>query len=259
MLYKLKIKGQKKPSYLFGTMHLQNEAAFTYKEIVEEKINECTAFATEFKLDDADQELMTKYMNLPEGLLLESLLSPKKFAAVDKFLQEKLNLPLIAFNRSKPLVISNLITASIFQNDMDLALDVYLYQYAKMQGKALLGIETFDEQMEVLQKIPLDIQVKSLKKLIKNFDEHRTEMNEIAELYTKGDTKTLYKLTKKSTKGFRKVMLYDRNQVMAERIVKLIENEPTCLAIGAAHLEGQKGVLKLLKRAGVKIKRITSK
>jgi len=258
MLYKLKIKGQKKPSYLFGTMHLQNEAAFTYKDIVQEKINECSAFATEFKLDDADQELMTKYMNLPKGLLLENLLSPKKFARIDAFLQSKLNLPLIAFNQSKPLVISNLITASIFQNDMDLALDVYLYQYAKMQGKTLLGIETFDEQMEVLQKIPLDTQVKSLKKLIENFDEHRIEMNDLANLYIKGDTKQLYKITKKSTKGFRKVMLYDRNRIMAERIVKLIENESTCLAIGAAHLEGQKGVLKLLKKANVKVKRLTS-
>lgn len=256
MLYKLKLKGQKRPSYLFGTMHLQNEAAFTYKEIVQEKINECDAFATEFRLDDADPEKMTEYMNLPQGLLLENLLSSKKFTAIDAFLQEKLNLPLIAFNQSKPLVISNLITASIFQNDMDLALDVYLYQYAKMQGKMLLGIETFDEQMEVLQKIPLDTQVKSLKKLIKNFDAHRIEMSEVAQLYSDGDTKKLYKITKKSAKGFRKVMLYDRNSIMSERIVDLMKKQSTCLAIGAAHLEGQKGVLKLLKRAGVKIKKI---
>jgi uncharacterized protein YbaP (TraB family) len=257
MLYRLKIKGQKAPSYLFGTMHLQNKAAFTHKAIIQEKINECEAFATEFRLDDADPVKMTKYMNLPEGFLLENLLSPKKFLAIDAFLQEKLNLPLIAFNQSKPLVVSNLITSSIFQNDMDLALDVYLYQYAKMQGKTLLGIETFDEQMEVLQKIPLETQVKSLKKLIKNFEEHRREMNAVAELYIKGDTKKLYKITKKGTKGFRKVMLYDRNRIMAERIIKLIQKQSTCLAIGAAHLEGQKGVLKLLKKAGVKIKRLT--
>ena len=38
---------------------------------------------------------------------------------------------------------------------------------------------------------------------------------------------------------------------------KLIQKQSTCLAIGAAHLEGQKGVLKLLKKAGVKIKRLT--
>ncbi len=257
MLYKLKIKGQKKSSYLFGTMHLQNEAAFSHKVIIQEKINECDAFAAEFKLDDADPEKMTKYMNLPNGLLLENLLSPKKFKAIDTFLQRRLNLPLKAFNQSKPLVVSNLITSSIFQNDMDLALDVYLYQYAKMQGKILLGIETFDEQMEVLQKIPLETQVKSLKKIIKNFDEHRAEMNEVAELYVSGDTKQLYKITKKSAKGFRKVMIYDRNRIMTERIIKLIQEQSVCCAIGAAHLEGQKGVLKLLKKANVKVKRLT--
>ena len=67
MLYRLKIKGTKKPSYLFGTMHLQNDAAFTHKPIVLQKIAKCEAFATEFKLDDADESKMAAYMKLPEG------------------------------------------------------------------------------------------------------------------------------------------------------------------------------------------------
>lgn len=139
---------------------------------------------------------------------------------------------------------------------MELALDVYLYQYAKMQGKELLGIETFEEQLEIMQKIPLEIQVESLKDLIKNFDAHRQEMNDLAELYAQGETKQLYKLAKKGAKGFRKVMIYDRNEIMAERITKLIEEKSACVAIGAGHLEGKRGVLRLLKANGVKVKKI---
>lgn len=258
MLYQLTTEINDKKSYLFGTMHLQNEAAFTYKDIILEKINECDAFATEFKLDDADETKTTKYMNLPPGILLETLLSKKKFKQIDKFLQHNLRLPLMAFNQSKPLIITNLITTSIFQQDMELALDVYLYQYAKMQGKELLGIETFDEQLEILDKIPLEIQVNSLKDLIKNFDKHRQEMNDIANLYSKGDTKQLYKLAKKSAKGFRKVMLYNRNEIMSERITKLIAEKSICVAVGAGHLEGKRGVLKYLKKAGVTVKKIDS-
>lgn len=256
MLYQLTSESTDKKSYLFGTMHLQNEAAFTYKNIILEKINECDSFATEFRLDDTDEEKTTRYMNLPPGILLETLLSPKKFAQIDMFLQSNLKIPLLALNRSKPLVITNLITSSIFQQDMELALDIYLYQYAKMQGKELLGIETFDEQLEILQKIPLEIQIKSLKDLIKNFEAHRQEMHNIADLYVKGDTKKLYKLAKKGAKGFRKIMLYDRNQIMSERIAKLINEKSICVAIGAGHLEGKRGVLNLLKQTGVKIKKV---
>jgi hypothetical protein len=256
MLYRLKIKGAKKPSYLFGTMHLQNDVAFTHKEIVLKKIAECDAFATEFKLDDADEAKMTQYMNLPEGVLLEGLLSKKKFGQIDAFLQDNFHIPLLAFNGSKPMVITNLITASIFQKDMDLALDMFLYQYAKMQGKELLGIETFEEQLEIMQNIPLDIQVKSLKDLIKNFEAHREEMHDLARLYAEGNTKKLYKLAKKGAKGFRKIMIYDRNEIMAERITKLIQEKSACIAIGAGHLEGKRGVLSMLKANGVKIKKI---
>jgi hypothetical protein len=257
MLYRLKIKGAKKPSYLFGTMHLQNDVAFTHKKIVLKKIAKCDAFATEFKLDDADEAKMTQYMNLPEGVLLEGLLSKKKFGQIDAFLQENFHIPLLAFNGSKPMVITNLITASIFQKDMDLALDMFLYQHAKMQGKELLGIETFEEQLEIMQKIPLAIQVKSLKDLIKNFEAHRQEMHDLATLYAEGNTKKLYKLAKKGAKGFRKIMIYDRNEIMAERITKLIQEKSACVAIGAGHLEGKRGILNILKTNGVKVKRVT--
>jgi uncharacterized protein len=255
MLYELNIKGQS-PSYLFGTMHLRSEAAFAHKAAVLEKIDACAAFATEFRLDDADEAKMTRYMNLPSGLLLETLLSPKKFVAVDAFLQQHLNLPLAAFNQSKPLVVSNLISASVFQNDMDLALDAYLYRYAKMKGKRLLGIETFDEQLEIMEKIPLEVQLKALKRTINNFAEHRAEMNELSDLYVQGKTKKLYRLAKKGAKGFRKIMLYDRNAIMAERIAALVREQTICVTIGAAHLEGQRGVLKLLKKQGVKVTKI---
>ena len=256
MLYRLKIKGAKKPSYLFGTMHLQNDAAFTHKPIVLQKIAKCEAFATEFKLDDADESKMAEYMKLPEGVSLEKLLSKKKFKEIDTFLQDNYHIPLMAFNQSKPMMITNLVTSSIFQKDMELALDVFLYQHAKMQGKELLGIETFEEQLEIMEKIPLDVQVKSLKDLIKNFDAHRQEMHDLADLYAQGKTKKLYKLARKGAKGFRKVMIYDRNEIMAERITKLIKEKSACIAIGAGHLEGKRGVLSMLRASGVKIKKL---
>ena len=69
MLYQLHGKGTVNTSYLFGTMHLQNEDAFTYKEQILAKINECEAFATEFKLDDADEEKTTQIQpNYPSQL-----------------------------------------------------------------------------------------------------------------------------------------------------------------------------------------------
>jgi uncharacterized protein len=52
---------------------------------------------------------------------------------------------------------------------------------------------------------------------------------------------------------YRKLMIYDRNIIMANRMVGLSEENSCFFAIGAAHLPGQKGVMALLKRQGYKI------
>jgi uncharacterized protein YbaP (TraB family) len=61
----------------------------------------------------------------------------------------------------------------------------------------------------------------------------------------------LYKMVKKNSKGMRPLMLYRRNEVMAERIGALVQEQRVFAAIGAAHLGGGKGVLRLLKKQGL--------
>ena len=69
-------------------------------------------------------------------------------------------------------------------------------------------------------------------------------------------TKELYKLAKKSAKGFRKIILYNRNAIMSERIAKLITEKSICVAIGAGHLEGKRGVIKGLEALDVKVEKV---
>jgi uncharacterized protein YbaP (TraB family) len=58
---------------------------------------------------------------------------------------------------------------------------------------------------------------------------------------------------KKNAKGLRKMMLYHRNEVMAGRIAALARQQSLFAAIGAGHLLGGKGVLRLLKKEGLKV------
>lgn len=55
--------------------------------------------------------------------------------------------------------------------------------------------------------------------------------------------------------GMKEVLIYNRNQLMYERIDGRRE-QSSFYALGAAHLAGKKGVLRLLKNAGYKIKAI---
>ncbi len=49
---------------------------------------------------------------------------------------------------------------------------------------------------------------------------------------------------------FEKALLTDRNHVMAERAVPLLEKGNAFIAVGAMHLPGNEGLISLLKQKG---------
>jgi uncharacterized protein len=51
-------------------------------------------------------------------------------------------------------------------------------------------------------------------------------------------------------KGNRQLMIFDRNELMADRIVEMTAENTVCAAIGAGHFWGEKGVLNALRKKG---------
>src|SRR5690606_29103309 len=105
----------------------------------------------------------------------------------------------------------------------------------------------------------LDFQIKSLNWMAKNFKRFRKQLQKMTKDYETGDIQKLYQATKKNAKGLRKVLIYDRNAIMARRIADMAAEQSLFAAIGAGHLGGEKGVLRLLKKAGFKVKPVLLK
>ena len=259
LLWKIEGKNDIQPSYIFGTMHVRDQRAFKYKELVESKILKCDAYAAEISLEEVDHMFMSDSMNLPEGQTLSKILKPKIFGRTDKIFKKMVGVPLDHFEKSQPFMISTIITERLLSSDMPLSLDATLHQFAKENEKITLGVESFTEQIEILSKIPLDFQIKSLGWMAKNFKLFRKQLMKMTSEYETSDIQKLYQSTKKSLKGLRKIMLYDRNKIMAQRIALLVKKQSIFVSIGAGHLGGQKGVLRLLKKEGLKIRPVLFK
>ena len=102
----------------------------------------------------------------------------------------------------------------------------------------------------------MESQLKALRSCTKNVSKFRKKVLHLSELYKKGELTQLYKSSKKSMGKLRKLMVYDRNDFMAQNLIPLTEQGATFCAVGAAHLAGGKGMLRMLKRAGFKVKPI---
>ncbi len=238
-------------SYLFGTMHVRDKSAFLYRDLVFQKIDACQAFATEFNLEEMQANVPAEIMDLPEDKTLDQILTEKQFQKAQKVVRKITGMELAQFNSSQPILLANLLTARMLCEEMPLSLDETLWQYARQQGKMVLGVETYAEQLAIMQRIPLDYQIRNLMGIVKNAKAYRKEIKRVTRLYQKADIQRLYKSVKKSARGIRKLLLYDRNKVMAGRIADLAAEQSICVAVGAGHLAGGKGVLRLLKQKGL--------
>jgi len=150
----------------------------------------------------------------------------------------------------------NLIGESLLQSERPKSLDSYLWSYALEAGKDMHGIETFEAQVKTLASIPVEKQVKMLLDTVRNIGRFRRKIHHYAHLYQRGELPMLHKLMKKSAGGLRKRLLYDRNVVMAQRIEELARQKSLFTAVGAGHLLGGKGLIRLLKKRGLKVNEI---
>ena len=227
-----------------------------FKNRVCEKILQADAFALEYHLDAAQTTALSEIYYLPNGQSLTDFFSAKKLEKISRRIKLHTGLPFMQFLHLKPIITVNLLTDTLLQKDMPYNLDQFLWNFAKENDKELHGIETYEEQLAILKKIPLDLQLKALVSLAKNFKNHRKNLLKTTKAYERGDIHQLYQYAKRGTNQTRKIMIYNRNATMVERMLQLLPQKSMVFAIGAAHLAGGKGVLRLLKQQAYRLKQL---
>jgi uncharacterized protein YbaP (TraB family) len=240
-------------SYLFGTMHVKDARAFGRREIVYEKILECDLFGTEIDLDEAPSFDPSTFQ-LPPGQSLDRLIPEKKYDRLKRILRKAFGLHLDQLRFLKPIVIANLIDEQILQNEMPEALDRHLWNYAAELGKTCLGIETVSEQIELLRNMPLEQQVKSLLSIGRNVSAQRKRVRTLTRAYERGDIFRIFQMARRGSGQFRHSMIFNRNRHMADRLSELMQRHTLFFAVGAGHLAGEQGLIRLLKQRGFRVR-----
>ena len=257
LLWKLNFT-QDKVFYVFGTMHVRDAAAFTIVDEVKDVINRCDCFYAEMHLDEAANSFSIEDYLMPFGKSLSSLLNPRKYTRISKQLYKHTGMHLSQFDRFYPMVTANNIAEAFLSNDNAMALDHYLWQWAKSQDKYMGGIETVDEQKSLLKSFDIDVQLKMFVDLTAHLSKYRGSIMSLKALYQNQDIQKLYKSSRKSMHAFRKPLLYQRNKLMADRILGL-DHSSAFIAVGAAHLAGFHGILRKIKNEGVALEPIKFK
>jgi uncharacterized protein YbaP (TraB family) len=243
-------------SYILGTMHIQDQRAFSHLDTFYRLIDSCTAFASEFNLDEQEGMPQANQLKLPPLRRLHHFYRPKKYEKLRRIIRKSFGIDIHHFGALPPIIITQFITQAVLRADMQHTLDEELFKYAKRTDKQMLGLETMESQIQLLKSIPLKQQIQSLNAIGKNVSTFRKNLLQMTRTYQSGDLRKIHQASKKGARGMRQVMLYDRNHAMARALAAIARQQPVFAAVGAGHLAGQKGMLRLLKKDGFSVKEI---
>lgn len=260
LLFKIEHPKWKTESYVFGTMHVNESRAFQFGNPVFDALESCQVAAFELDLSHwsrqgirsdiandsnfrtALERIKTEFpKKIKEAGIQESDLMVKGGAVYTEILKKMTN------------------PAEGEESRMD-PMDIFFQSYATRKGIEVVGIETVQEQLKYLLNFNLDEAMDSAVGFLKTPDwdskllKYVTSNNTIQMVYEKMALDAIcdevYKMT---ITPWLNDLIYKRNAIMVERVYPLLSTQSVFMAVGAAHLCGEQGILNLLKQKGCKV------
>jgi uncharacterized protein YbaP (TraB family) len=255
LLWEISGNGLQNPSYLFGTFHLMCKGDFSVTPILESKIKASQQFYGELDLDQPDLQMSMMTKMIMQDKTIESLLGQADYAKVSTRFQAITGMPMAMMNNFKPFLCLSLLTINSTSCTETIQPETEFMTVAKENNLTIHGLETMDDQLDALDKEPLDSQVLELKKIVLNFDSVKNVMSELMAVYKKRDVDSLYSymMNTGASEDFATELISKRNAKWIPLMQKAFTEKPTFFAVGAGHLGGTEGVISLLRKKGYRL------
>ena len=259
LLWKISGNGLKQPSYLYGTIHITCDASLDENTINALEVTE--QLYLELDMDDKSIQMkLMKLMIMKDGTKLSTLLSAEDFKMVDEFMKKNLKMSAKMFDSFKPFMISSMLFPKMLDCKSQ-SVESELMKITKEQNEEIFGLEKAEDQMKVFDEIPYQDQADELLKTVKDdLENDKKEINEMMLIYQNKDIEGMLKMMSDSdnkiTSENQDILLNNRNKNWIPIMIKTMKDKPTFFGVGAGHLAGEEGVIKLLRKKGYKVEAV---
>ena len=265
--------------YLFGTIHVgdgRNDAAM---EKVAPVLDGCDALAVEFDIRAFEEDLAAQMEMvglflcpedgrvtdvLPEGLYdrAKDLLTE---AGIYSVMLDRFNVQYWAtlVDQAVMMVYADLVS--------DLAMDSRLIDHAYENDQPVLSVESAQQQFELQNSMSDALSVAMIEETLDSTETYNEELLEVYGLWLSGDTEAFLAFldTEDETEearftqevladaeAYNKALSDDRNDgMLAKAQAYLTSGDTVFVAVGAAHMVGEHGLVQLLTDAGYTVER----
>lgn len=259
VLWRVSGRDIQSPSYVYGTIHIQDSRVFAFDSTVWHCFNSCEALAVEVLLDRLDYSVVREQMLLPKGQSVAKMLSKEDFAILDSLCKAKMGVGALFLSNMKPFFLSSALQQADLPKEEPLALDLFFLQQARNRGMYCYGLEEYMDQIKATDAISIDDQLKILRQTLHETADVAASFDSLVLAYLAFDMTMISKMLTDTTlpDNFDKVLVEKRNKTMYKGFRKIAKNQHVFCAVGAAHLPGDKGLIGLLRKKGYTVEPVT--
>lgn len=279
LLYKISGKDIKKPSYIVGTFHVA-PASFVdsipgLRAAMDETEQVCGELDMKDMMSPEGIQKMMAAMMLEGDKTLKDILTADEMNRLNAYLREMLTIDLTnpmleqQMGKMTPAAVSQQLTLLAYIkktpsfNPQDL-IDNSFQKYAQEKQKPIVGLETLDFQINTLFKgKTIERQKELLLCMVDNPKYNEQMLDEMAKAYFALNLNKLKELMDEkennqcdSTPAEEDAMFGKRNRDWLTKMPAMMSAKSTLFHVGAGHLPGDNGVLKLLTNAGYTVEAV---
>lgn len=253
--------GLKKPSYLFGTMHISSKLVFHLSDSFYNAIKAVDVVALELnpELWQTDIPRMNRqsedYQRFASGYSDDYM---KEMAYSNEGFEMKIK-SLLA---REPELNNALLYRTDRESDdfeENTYLDLYIYQTGRKLGKEATGVENYMTSQRMMVEAYMDAALEKNKTVNRRRDVNPYEILQAQQdAYRSGNLDALDSLSALTSESdaFTEKFLYQRNTIQAEAMDSIMKRKSLFVGVGAAHLPGKRGVIEILRKKGYKLRPI---
>jgi uncharacterized protein YbaP (TraB family) len=248
-------------SYVFGTIHLPDPRALEIPEPVLRALGEARSYAMEAPQWDGHAWRLYEAAQFEDGRRLEDVVGAETFALVRAALAPRA-IPEPVLARLKPwAALANIVVMP--EGYAHVTLDQRLFALARERRLKFDVLEGTEEHIAVFDGIPLATQVAMLRHTLEHRDALAAMIEPTLQAWLKRDLAGIHAVNQRIAarypemaphyRVFMRHLVENRSVTMAHRLHLPLRGGGVFVAVGATHLYGDKGILRLIERQGYRV------
>ena len=258
ILWKISGNGLTKPSYLFGTIHAYCDKDKIFTDDFISTFKSVDVVAMELNLNDFSTfvYLMKASMKASEKPI-SSFLTQNETYLLDSICHKILGDSLVNLDKRSPIpLLSKMYLSDSIIGCSPIPLDFIVAELAKRNNKESYGLESPQFQDSLLNNIPDSIQVKWLLEFAMNIEQAKLDFKNLLKAYDSQQSKSIYEISFRTSPEMlflKDVLLDNRNKNWVNYLLRNIHTKSYFVAVGAAHIAGEFGIVELLRKNGFQL------